>query len=96
METKKATIRREEKNTYLVLAGIDQSYEIVLTDDNPNNIKSVFNNLLKDLKRGLFIYKLDDKNGDLYSHVCEEYIRQLNVELKAVFDELNDYALLEP
>jgi hypothetical protein len=96
METRKATIRRDTTNTYLVLEGRDdQKFEIILTDDNPNSIKGVFNSLLKDLKKGLFKFELEDDSSDLYNHICKEYLTQLNVELNTAFNELDDFDLLE-
>jgi hypothetical protein len=95
METKKATIKRDTSNTYLVLETSGKKLEIILTDDNPNNIMSAFNYILKELKKGLFQYNLEDTTDDLYFHICKEYIKQLNSELKAVFAELKDYDLLE-
>jgi hypothetical protein len=95
METKKATIRREETNTFLVLEVGETPLEIILTDDNPNNIKKVFNNLLKELKKGVFEFNLEDEGKDLFQNICTEYIVQLNVEVKAIYDELVDYELTE-
>ncbi len=95
METKKATIRREETNTFLVLEVGETPLEIILTDDNPNNIKQVFNSLLKELKKGLFEFSLEDEGKDLFQSICTEYIVQLNVEIKAIYDELVDYELTE-
>jgi hypothetical protein len=54
METKKATITREKEKAILVLVGLSNNHEIILTEDNPNNIKLVFNNLINDLKKGIF------------------------------------------
>lgn len=96
METRKATIRREAENTYLVLSGNDKNYEIILTDDNPNNVKDVFNSLLQDLKKKRFKYELEDAVNDLYYNICNEYLKQLNIELEAVYTELEDFELLEP
>ena len=93
METKKATIKREDSNTQLVLELSTESVEIVLTDDNPNNIKFAFNKLLKELKNGLFKFDLEDENQDLYHHICTEYITQLNSEIQTVYQELTDYQL---
>ncbi|MBP1164421.1 hypothetical protein JOE44_001305 [Chryseobacterium sp. PvR013] len=93
METKKATIKRENSNTQLVLELSTESVEIVLTDDNPNNIKFAFNKLLKELKNGLFKFDLEDENQDLYHHICTEYITQLNSEIQTVYQELTDYQL---
>lgn len=95
METKKATIRREEESTFLVLEGLTNSHEIILTDDNPNSIKTVFNNLLKDLKKGAFVFELDDTSGDMYNNICKEYLIQLNSELKIIYHELQEFELTE-
>lgn len=95
METKKATIKREEHNVYLVLEVNSESFQITLTDDNPNNVKSVFNNVLKELKKGLFEFVLEDDKQDLYHHICLEYVVQLNAEIKVVHEELVNYELTE-
>lgn len=95
METKKATIKREESNTYLVLEVGDNPIKITLTDDNPNNVKSAFNLLLKELKKGLFEFKLEDESFDLYNNICVEYLNQLNAEIKTIHSELEEYELTE-
>lgn len=95
METKKVKIRREEKVAYLVFSESPEKLEINLSEDNPNKVKIVFNALLKDLKKGQFRFELEDTVEDLYFHICLEYIKQLNVELGTVFNELKDYKLLE-
>lgn len=96
METNQATIKRTENSASLILHVNDQEYEIVLTEDNPNRVKSVFNNLLSALKKGVFAFELkDDEGTDLYHDICLEYIKQLNGELKSVYDELKDFELLE-
>lgn len=95
METKKATINREETNTYLVLEVGDTPLQITLTDDNPNNVKSTFNDLLKELKKGVFQFNLEDDSQDLYNNICTEYLTQLNSEMKAIYEELLDYELIE-
>ncbi|KJF43590.1 hypothetical protein [Draconibacterium sediminis] len=95
METKKATIRREEKNTYLVLEVGESTVQIVLTDDNPNNVKIAFNSILKELKSGLFEYVLEDETPDLYNNICVEYLKQLNSEMQSIHNELVEYELTE-
>ncbi|WP_140484933.1 hypothetical protein [Flavobacterium sp. GSA192] len=95
METKKATIKREELHTYLVLEVGDTPIQITLTDDNPNNVKSVFNLILKGLKKGLFEFKLEDENSDLFNNICVEYLNQLNTEMKSIHEELVEYELTE-
>lgn len=96
METKKATILREgDDNAYLELHQADGILRITLTDDNPNNIKDVFNKLIKSLKGGQFTFELDDDKEDLYHHICVEYLIQLNSEMESVYNELSDLNLLE-
>lgn len=97
METKNATITREKEKdkAILVLPGVSNNHEIILTEDNPNNIKSVFNNLIQDLKKGLFQFELEDSSNDLFHNICKEYIVQLNSELQSIYNEMNDFDLLE-
>jgi hypothetical protein len=95
METKRATINRGETNTHLVLEVGESYVQITLTDDNPNNVKAAFNSILKELKKGLFKYKLEDETQDLYNSICVEYLTQLNVELRAIYGELEEYELTE-
>lgn len=95
METKKATIRREQCTKTLLLQVQDMPFEIILTDDNPNNVKSVFNNLIQELKKGEFQFKLEDDTLDLYHQICEEYLKQLNAELSAIYIELQDLELIQ-
>ena len=94
METFNAEITREEQKTVLVLKGRSNNHEIVLTEDNPNNVKTVFNDLLKELKDGEFEFNLIDSKSDLYHQISKEYITQLNSELLSVYQELKDYELL--
>lgn len=95
METKKATIKREEQNTFLILEVGENPINIILTDDNPNNVKSAFNLILKELKKGLFQFELEDDSSDLYNNICIEYLIQLNSEIKAIHTELEEYELTE-
>ena len=94
METFNAEITREEQKTVLVLKGRDKDYEIILTEDNPNSIKTIFNELLKELKDGEFEFNLVDDKTDLYQQISKEYLTQLNSELLSIYQELKDYKLL--
>jgi hypothetical protein len=95
METKKATITREKDKAILVLVGLSNNHEIILTEDNPNNIKLVFNNLINDLKKGIFQFELEDTNNDLFHNICKEYLIQLNTELQSIYNEMDEFDLLE-
>ena len=95
MATHNATIERKEKIATLKLAIDKYVLDIVLTEDKPNDVKSVFNKLLELLKGGVFDFTLTDDKEDLYHHICKEYITQLNAELKSTFQELKDNGLLK-
>jgi hypothetical protein len=95
METKIAKIKRSVDKATLIFIIKEQELEIVLTEDNPNEIKKVFNTLLKELRTGLYSFDLNDTDKDLYHDISVEYIKQLNVELKTVHGELLEYGLIE-
>lgn len=94
MATHNATIERKDKSAILKLALGTEELKIVLTEDNPNEVKSVFNKLLSHLKNGEIDFNLTDSTEDLYFHICKEYITQLNAELKSTYTELKDNELL--
>ncbi len=95
MATHNATIERKDSNsaTLKLALGADE-LNIVLTDDNPNEVKSLFNKLLLHLKNEEIEFNLIDDKDDLYSNICKEYITQLNAELKSTYTELKDNGLL--
>jgi hypothetical protein len=95
MATHKATIERNEKGATLKLALNETVLDIVLTEDKPNDVKSVFNKLLEQLKSGEFDFAFLDEKEDLYHHICKEYITQLNTELKSTYKELKDNGLIK-
>lgn len=95
METHNATIDRKELSATLKLALGETVLDIVLTEDRPNDVKSVFNKLLEQLKKGEIEFNLTDDKEDLYHHICKEYITQLNAELKSTYSELHDNGLIQ-
>ena len=95
METKQAVINRQKEKTSRIIKMQSKDIEIILTDDNPNNIKAAFNELLQELKESYFNFELDDQKEDLYFHICKEYISQLNSEINSVRSEMIDYGLIE-
>ena len=96
MEKYKATIERKKDNAVLRLALKGTLLDILLTEDRPNEVKEVFNKLLAQLKEGEFCFELEDAKEDLYFHICNAYISQLNNELKGIYKELEDNDLLRP
>jgi hypothetical protein len=95
MATHNATIERKDNSATLKLALGETVLDIVLTEDKPNDVKTVFNKLLELLKSGEFDFSLTDEKEDLYFHICKEYITQLNAELKSTYKELEDNGLLK-
>lgn len=95
METHKTTINREDDKTTLSFSIGDKNLDIVLTEDKPNEVKSVFNQLLVELKKGEFNFELEDSDEDLFYHISSEYISQLNAELSSIYKELEDYDLTD-
>ena len=96
METHNATIERTDSSSAtLKLALAGTTLNIVLTEDTPNAVKTVFNKLLEQLKKGEFEFSLSDEKEDLYHNICSEYITQLNAELKSTYRELQSNGLLE-
>jgi len=95
METHKATIKREDAKTDLVFSIGGNELAINLTEDKPIEVKSTFNKLLLELKKGEFKFELDDDKEDLFFHISTEYISQLNAELSSIYKELEDYDLLK-
>ncbi len=93
METLKSRIQEEGKRQYLELVLPDGSARIPLTEDKPQTVKDVFNRLIILLKNSPLRFEFEKGSGDLYSQIGEEYIRQLNTELKMIWDELVDYDL---
>ena len=95
MATYNARIDRKSiDSASLMLELGKEELKIVLTDDDPNEVKSVFNTLLSHLKNEEIEFILEDIEKDLYFYICEEYIKQLNTELKSTYTELKDNGLL--
>ncbi|MGD1838011.1 MAG: hypothetical protein ACPKPY_08140 [Nitrososphaeraceae archaeon] len=95
MEIIKASIYRDNEVTKLILPITGKKLELNLTSDNPNEIKKTFNELILELKKKEFNFKLEDEKNDLYTSVCEEYISQLNNEIKTIRSELVEYGLVK-
>ena len=55
-----------------------------MSEDKPNEVKSAFNRLIARIKDGEFQIILAEIGDDLFSQVANEYITQLNREIKEV------------
>ena len=95
MEIHKANIIRDGDNATLSFTLEGKTLDVLLTEDKPNEVKSIFNQLLLELKKGEFNFELEDDDEDLYYHISKEYVSQLNVELSSIYNELKDYELTD-
>lgn len=95
METLEAKILREAEKTILRLEIEGHIQDILLSSNNANEIKNVFNRLIIELKKREFEFTLIDDQQDLFNAICQEYIKQLNYELKIIRQELVDSGLTE-
>ena len=78
----------------LLLKMNDGDLKIPITKDQPKEIKSVFNELIKSLKNGPMKFQIEEvENGDIIYQIGKEYVNQLNSEIKKVYSELESYYL---
>ncbi len=90
-----AEITEDGENKFLTLELPDNELHIPLTEDEEQKIKEIFNILIKELKKGEFNFQFEQTRNNLYQNISAEYISHLNIELSAVYNELNDFGLLD-
>lgn len=95
MEMYNAEITEDGENKFLTLELPDNELHIPLTEDEEQKIKEIFNILIKELKKGEFNFQFEQTRNNLYQNISAEYISHLNIELSAVYNELNDFGLLD-
>lgn len=95
METLNATVVEDDNKYFIRISTGMDSINIPLSDDKPNEVKLAFNKMILRLKKGPFEIKLDEVRQDLFSQVANEYIQQLNRELKEVFGEMESHNFIE-
>lgn len=79
---------------YFIQINDEPELSIPVSEDNANAVKSAFNALVRRLKKGPFKIVLKDAEKDLFYHVATEYIKQLNVELVEVYEEMEQYGFV--
>jgi ribosomal protein L17 len=95
MEKFKAKIIRHENDATLSFEIGEKPLNIKLTEEKPNEVKAIFNQLIQILKKGEFQFELEKEKQDLFFHISKEYITHLNSELSSVYKELKAYNLTE-
>lgn len=94
METIKATVVKVDEKRLIEIEGEDHPIRIPMSEDRPNEVKSAFNRLIARIKKGEFQIELDEVGEDLFSQVADEYIAQLNPEIKEVRAEMEQRGLV--
>ena len=93
METLKAAITEVEGKHFIQIEDGDSTIRIPMSEDNPNAVKAAFNTLITRMKDGEFQIELSGTGADLFSQVADEYLAQLNREIKEVRGEMQHYGL---
>ena len=94
METIKATVKQVDKKHFIEIVDKDNTIRIPMSEDDLIKVKSAFNKLITRIKAGDFQSELDKVGEDLFSQVANEYIKQLNREILAVYGEMKQYGLV--
>lgn len=97
MEKFKARVVENETGSYSLKFNVrDKTLNMPITQDSPNEIKEVFNELIIELKKGAFEFEIEEKEkADIIYSVAKEYVSQLNIELKDIYSELKGFDLTE-
>ncbi len=95
METIKATVVELDEKHFIKIENEGDEINIPISEDNPHEVKSVFNKLIARIKDGEFEIELEDVGADLFSLVAREYITQLNREIQEVRAEMEGFGLVE-
>lgn len=94
METVRATVENLEDKYVIKIESEGEVIRIPMSEDKPNEVKSAFNKILTRIKTGEFQIKLEEVGEDLFSQVANEYISQLNREIREVHGTMKEYGLV--
>lgn len=94
MEAIKATVAQIDEKQFIKIELADGAVLIPMSDDKADDVKSAFNKLIVRVKKGEFQVKLEGLGEDLFSQVANEYIKQLNREIKEVHAEMKQHGLI--
>ena len=94
METVEARVAQIDEKLFIKIELQVGAVLIPMSDDKADEIKSAFNKLIVQIKKGEFQIKLEGLGDDLFSQVANEYVKQLNREIKEVHAELKQHRLI--
>ncbi len=72
-----------DDSVLLIFPGLD-NLEVALSDSTVEDIKSLFDSVFEYISthKALIEFELDDEENDLFNHVSQDVIDQLNAEIK--------------
>ena len=83
-----ATIERDGEAASIAIRGDELDVLIPLTEEKPEEVKQAFNQILEQVRESDVRIEYDKVDADLFAHVTEEYVTQLNREIAAVRQEM--------
>jgi hypothetical protein len=93
MAAVKASVTQIDNKQFIKIELEDGTALIPMSDDKADDVKSAFNKLILQIKKGEFQIKLEGGGDDLFTQVAAEYIKQLNREIKEVHAEMQEHGL---
>jgi hypothetical protein len=93
MEIVEATVAQNDEKQFIKIELDDGAILIPMSDDKAEDVKSAFNGLIVRIKKGEFQIKMASTGDDLFLQVANEYIKQLNREIKEVHAEMQQHGL---
>lgn len=88
MESLEAVVIEEAGEHVIRIERPPDSIVIPLSRNDANAVKEAFNKLLQVVQLGQVSILLKDVREDLFSQVAQEYLKQLNEELKEIRKEM--------
>lgn len=94
METISASVVNHENKHFIRIRDEGMEAVIPMSEDKPNEVKSAFNKIIVRIKSGVFQIKLEEIGEDLFSQVANEYIQQLNREIREIHGQMKEHGLV--
>lgn len=89
----KAIVYQVDEKHFIKIDLEDGPVLVPISDDKADDVKKAFNRLIVRMKKGEFQVKLENVGDDLFSQVANEYIKQLNREIKEIHAEMKQHGL---
>lgn len=93
METINAAVEVVDEKYFIKIDLGGSEARIPLSDDRPNEVKAAFNKIISKLKLEEFQINLVGFGDDLFTQAANEYIGQLNREIREVRKEMKAQGL---